>query len=158
MLRRAVALVVLIWVMGFFTFAVSLPIPNETDHADAVVVLTGGEGRIDRGLAVLRAHVGRIDDTRSAGMDDEALVERVRDELSVLLGRFATPTETLVQRWPDGLPQYYVGHARLVADAKAAADSLGVALCGIAYDGVGVPAGIGSGRRAAREALAMIEG
>ena len=69
MLRRAVALVVLIWVMGFFTFAVSLPIPNETDHADAVVVLTGGEGRIDRGLAVLRAHrAGRM---LVAGVDPE---------------------------------------------------------------------------------------
>jgi oxygen-dependent protoporphyrinogen oxidase len=102
---------------------------------------------------VLRAHVGRIDDTRSRDMDDETLTARVRDELSVVLPRFATPYETRVQRWPDGLPQYYVGHARLVADAKSAADSIGVSLCGITYDGVGVPAGVGSGRRAANEVI-----
>ena len=106
---------------------------------------------------VLRAHVGRIDDVRSRDMDDDTLSARVRDELSVLLGRFVNPTETRVQRWPDGLPQYYVGHDRLVADAKAAADSLGIALCGIAYDGVGVPAGVGSGRRAATEVAQLID-
>ena len=37
--------------------------------------------------------------------------------------------------------------------AKLAATSIRVALAGNAYDGVGVPASIGSGRRAARETL-----
>ena len=41
----------------------------------------------------------------------------------------------------------------MVTNARAAAASLGVALCGNAYDGVGVPASIGSGRRAGRDAL-----
>lgn len=105
---------------------------------------------------LLRAHVGRIDDERWASMDDEQLTKRVVEELRVLLPRFTTPIASRVQRWPEGLPQYYLGHAQLIADAKEAAASLGLALCGIAYDGVGVPAGIGSGRRAAREALAML--
>ena len=105
---------------------------------------------------ILRAHVGRIDDDRSQTMDDEALVERVSDELGLVLPRFRSPTETRVQRWPAGLPQYYIGHASLVADAKSAARSLGVALCGITYDGVGVPAGVGSGRRAAGEVLEQL--
>jgi oxygen-dependent protoporphyrinogen oxidase len=107
---------------------------------------------------VLRAHVGRIDDDRSGSMDDETLTARVADELAILLPRFAHPTESRVQRWPAGLPQYYVGHAKLVADAKAAAATIGVALCGITYDGVGVPAGVGSGRRAANEVLQLLQG
>lgn len=105
---------------------------------------------------VVRAHVGRIDDERWLTMDDDELVARVEAELAVLLPRFTTPRHSLVQRWPSGLPQYLVGHDRLVAAAKGAASSLGVALAGIVYDGVGVPASIGSGRRAAREALAIV--
>ena len=105
---------------------------------------------------VLRAHVGRIDDQRWASLDDPVLTERVGSELRVLLGAFGAPTDTMVQRWPDGLPQYLLGHDRLVASAKKAGDALHVALAGSTYDGVGVPASIGSGRRAAREALEFL--
>ena len=102
---------------------------------------------------LLRAHVGRIDDQRWASLDDDELIERVHRELAVLLRAGGTPSEAMVQRWPEGLPQYLVGHDRLVASAKAAGSALHVALAGSTYDGVGVPASIGSGRRAAREAL-----
>jgi oxygen-dependent protoporphyrinogen oxidase len=54
-----------------------------------------------------------------------------------------------VQRWLPGLPQYYVGHDQVVARARAAAASLSLCLAGNSYDGVGVPASIGSGRAAA---------
>jgi oxygen-dependent protoporphyrinogen oxidase len=89
-------------------------------------------------------------------LSDELLIARVIAELNVLLGAFATPNDVLVQRWPDRLPQYYLGHENMVVDARAAAATLGVALCGNAYVGVGIPASIGSGRRAGRDALAML--
>ena len=106
---------------------------------------------------LLRAHVGRSDDRRWMSMDDEQLAARVAAELAVLLGHFTSPLDRLVQRWPGGLPQYYVKHDQMVAAAREGARSLGVSLAGSAYDGVGVPACIGSGRRAAREALALLE-
>ena len=112
MLRRAVALVVLVWVMGFFTFAISLPIPNEADHADSVVVLTGGEGRIDRGLAVLRAHrAGRM---LVAGVDPEVKprefaaqyhVERALMHCCVTLGYQSVDTRSNASetaQWVEG--------------------------------------------------------
>jgi oxygen-dependent protoporphyrinogen oxidase len=105
---------------------------------------------------LLRAHVGRIDDLRWSELSDEQLIDRVSDELRVLLGAFGRPNDALVQRWPDGLPQYYLGHEALVTRARAAAGALGVTLCGNAYDGVGVPASIGSGRRAGATALEMV--
>ena len=105
---------------------------------------------------VLRAHVGRIDDVRWNEMSDEELIGRVSAELTVLLTSFGSPNDALVQRWPEALPQYYVGHETMVTNAKSAAARLGVTLCGNAYDGVGIPACVGSGRRAAREALAML--
>ena len=110
------------------------------------------------GDVLLRAHVGRIDDLRWSQMSDHDLMTRVADELRVLLPHFANGDETRVQRWPNALPQYYVGHEAMINDAKGAAATLRVALCGNAYDGVGIPAGVGSGRRAAREALEIVRG
>jgi uncharacterized SAM-binding protein YcdF (DUF218 family) len=54
MLRRAISLVLIVWALGFVWFAVFLPGPAGTQKTDAVVVPTGGEGRIDRGLEALR--------------------------------------------------------------------------------------------------------
>jgi oxygen-dependent protoporphyrinogen oxidase len=105
---------------------------------------------------VLRAHVGRIDDTRFMELSDDALTHRVAEELAVLLPRFGAPSDSLVQRWPDGLPQYRVGHERRVNEARAAAGRYAIALAGNAYDGVGIPASIGSGRRAARQVLEQL--
>lgn len=54
MVRRFLSLLVLAWLVGFVWFAVTLPGPHEGGRSDAVVVLTGGKGRIERGLEVLR--------------------------------------------------------------------------------------------------------
>jgi oxygen-dependent protoporphyrinogen oxidase len=113
-------------------------------------------GRARQGDVVLRAHVGRSDDTRWMELTDEELIHRVNAELAVLLPRFGTPSASLVQRWPNGLPQYHVSHELRVQRARAASARLCVALAGNAYDGVGVPASIGSGRRAARDVLELI--
>jgi oxygen-dependent protoporphyrinogen oxidase len=107
------------------------------------------------GDALVRAHVGRSDDERWTAFSDDELVKRVADELAVLLGRFDGPSESLVQRWPGGLAQYVVGHERVVDAAKIAASTMQLALAGSAYDGVGLPASIGSGRQAGRTILAV---
>jgi len=106
---------------------------------------------------VLRAHVGRSDDDRFMALDDDELTARVSRELAALLTRFDGPFDSLVQRWPDRLPQYVLGHERLVEAARSAAAPWQLALAGNAYDGVGVPASIGSGRAAARAVLAMLD-
>jgi uncharacterized SAM-binding protein YcdF (DUF218 family) len=54
MLRRLTSLALIVWALGFVWFAVALPQPAGTDKTDVVVVPTGGEGRIDRGLQALR--------------------------------------------------------------------------------------------------------
>ena len=54
MLRRLLALLLVAAVLGFLAFAVTLPRPAGGQPTDAVIVLTGGEGRIARGLDVLR--------------------------------------------------------------------------------------------------------
>jgi uncharacterized SAM-binding protein YcdF (DUF218 family) len=55
MIRRIASLILLGWALGFGLFSVTLPRPAGGELTDAVVVLTGGKGRIERGLAVLEA-------------------------------------------------------------------------------------------------------
>ena len=105
----------------------------------------------------LRASVGRFGEVSTLQRPDAALVEIALRDLATVLGRpLPTPVDTQVQRWGGGLPQYAVGHRARVAAARAPA--AGVAVCGAAYDGVGIPACIGSGRAAAREVLAHLAG
>ncbi|HEX8388800.1 MAG TPA: YdcF family protein [Sphingomonas sp.] len=54
MISRFLSLLVIAWALGFALFAVTLPGPLEGSTSDAVVVPTGGPGRIDRGLQLLR--------------------------------------------------------------------------------------------------------
>ncbi|WP_157216535.1 YdcF family protein [Flavisphingomonas formosensis] len=55
MISRLVAAVLLLWMLGFAWFAVSLPGPADDQMTDGIVVLTGGRGRIERGLDLIRA-------------------------------------------------------------------------------------------------------
>lgn len=54
-LRRAIALAVLVWALGFVWFAAALPQPAPGARTDAIVVPTGSGGRIPRGLELLDA-------------------------------------------------------------------------------------------------------
>jgi uncharacterized SAM-binding protein YcdF (DUF218 family) len=54
MRRRILSSLLLAWAFGFIWFAVALPQPLDGGKSDGVVVLTGGKGRIDRGMEALR--------------------------------------------------------------------------------------------------------
>ncbi|MDL2351885.1 MAG: YdcF family protein [Pseudomonadota bacterium] len=54
MLRRILSLILLAWLLGFIAFALLLAQPAGPVKTDAVVVLTGGAGRVDRGIEALR--------------------------------------------------------------------------------------------------------
>jgi uncharacterized SAM-binding protein YcdF (DUF218 family) len=59
MIKRITAFFLLVWLLGFAWFALFLPQPAPLEKTDGVVVLTGGAGRIDRGLQVLEAGKAR---------------------------------------------------------------------------------------------------
>ena len=133
------------------------PFHGDTMLITAITLLERKWPYLIQGDAIVRVHVGRSDDTRFRALSDEQLVERVARELATILGSLPTPTEALVRRFDDALPQYLVGHGSLVVAAKAAAASRHLALAGNAYDGVGIPACIGSGRSAARQVLGTLD-
>ncbi|MER5396445.1 protoporphyrinogen oxidase [Streptomyces sp. NPDC002599] len=99
----------------------------------------------DPGLLILRTSVGRYGETEVLGRSDADLVEVSRHDLREATGLDAEPVETRVTRWDDGLPQYPVGHHARVARVREHVGKLpGLAVCGAAYDGVGIPACIAS--------------
>ncbi|MEQ6333372.1 YdcF family protein [Sphingobium sp. MK2] len=59
MIVRLFAVSLLGWMLGFIWFAVLLPQPLDSRPTDAIVVLTGGAGRIDRGIALLEAKTAK---------------------------------------------------------------------------------------------------
>ncbi|KMS70611.1 protoporphyrinogen oxidase [Streptomyces leeuwenhoekii] len=99
----------------------------------------------DPGLVVLRTSVGRYGETEILGRDDEDLVAVSRHDLKEATGLDAEPVAARVTRWTDGLPQYPVGHHARVARVREHVAALpGLAVCGAAYDGVGIPACVAS--------------
>ncbi len=103
-------------------------------------------------LRLLRTSLGRHGEETTLQRTDEELVADSLTDLAEALGVLALPVDSHVQRWGGGLPQYAVGHVERVARVRAEVARLpGLAVCGAAYDGVGVPAVIGSARRAARD-------
>ena len=104
---------------------------------------------LDPDLVVLRTSLGRHGEETTLQADDEGLVRVSLADLAALAGITARPVDTHVQRWGGALPQYAVGHLEQVARIRVdVARQPGLAVCGAAYDGVGIPAVIGSARRA----------
>lgn len=100
-------------------------------------------------VVVLRTSVGRYGETKILERDDTDLVDVSRHDLREATGLDATPLETRVTRWTDGLPQYPVGHhARVARIREHVAKLPGIAVCGAQYDGVGIPACIASAHAA----------
>lgn len=107
---------------------------------------------------VMRCSVGRHREVAALQRSDEELVDQAVGELGAAIGLSARPVDTHVQRWGGGLPQYAVGHVdRVDAVRRALAQHHGLAVCGAAYDGLGIPACISSARKAVAKVLGDLE-
>lgn len=103
-----------------------------------------------REVAVVRASVGRHREARVLQRDDTDLLRLVAGQLAALAGIRAVPIAGRVTRWGGALPQYAPGHLERVRRIRAdVARMPGLAVCGAALDGVGVPACVRSGYAAA---------
>ncbi|MDP9443213.1 MAG: protoporphyrinogen oxidase, partial [Actinomycetota bacterium] len=106
-------------------------------------------------LALVRASVGRYGEAAELQRDDAELVAGALADLRAATGVGGTPADSRVTRWGGALPQYTVGHPERMSRVRAAAGRLGtVAVCGAAYDGIGVPACIASASVAVAQVLA----
>ena len=106
----------------------------------------------DDNLVLIRCMVGRRGDRRWLDMDDETMVNRVHDELVEAMGLTAGPNHQSIQRWPQAMPQYLVGHQDRLDALDAAIHHLpGLYLTGAAYRGVGLASCVADAKRTAQD-------
>ncbi|HEX6516323.1 MAG TPA: protoporphyrinogen oxidase [Nocardioidaceae bacterium] len=109
-------------------------------------------------LLVMRCSIGRHGEEQVLQVEDETLVHQALVELSDAIGLSVRPVDWHVQRWGGALPQYAVGHLDRVRHIRhAVAREPGLAVCGAAYDGLGIPACVASARRAAEQVVDVLE-
>lgn len=107
-------------------------------------------GRAPADHVLLRAFMGGALQPELFELDEDEMIQRVRNDLRDLLRVQQPPLFTVVQKWRRSMPQYHVGHLDLVKQIKERAQTLpGLQLAGNAYGGAGVPDCIRSGEAAA---------
>jgi len=124
----------------------------------AVTFLSSKWSHVDDGQHVVaRCSIGRFGEPGDLQRPDDELVDLAVAELALTSGAVGHPVTTRVTRWGGGLPQYAVGHVDRVRRIRAAVAAVpGLAVAGAAYDGIGVPACIRSGRAAAEQVRAAL--
>lgn len=118
-------------------------------------VAEAGRG-VDNGedLLVMRCSVGRHREEQVLQVEDDRLVQAALEDLSDAIGLSVRPVDWHVQRWGGGLPQYAVGHVDRVHQVRLSVAKAGaLAVCGAAYDGLGLPACIASAEAAVTQVL-----
>ncbi|WP_237111009.1 protoporphyrinogen oxidase [Nonomuraea sp. MG754425] len=128
--------------------------PVERRPVKAVTFSSVKWPHLARDLVILRCSIGRIGEEHLLQREDAELVSLATAEMADVMGVRGLPADTRVTRWGGGLPQYNVGHLDRVARVRAAVSvEPGLAVCGAAYDGIGIPACVGTARTAAARVL-----
>jgi oxygen-dependent protoporphyrinogen oxidase len=110
--------------------------------------------RVPDDRIVLRCFFGGIGDAAILNESDESLSAIAREELRRILGLTAAPISQTIARWPRSMAQYTLGHQQRVEEIRAYASTIpGLHLAGNAYQGIGIPDCIHTGRSAAQAAL-----
>jgi protoporphyrinogen/coproporphyrinogen III oxidase len=120
---------------------------GEPLHAKAMTLTSrkwGARGNVE----LVRFSFGRFGDDLARSAGDEQLLKWSADDLATVFGVKVDPVDSHVQRWLDAMPQYGPGHLELVAELRAGLPPT-LSVAGGYLDGIGVPACVGSGARAA---------
>lgn len=111
-------------------------------------------GRAPEGFVLLRAFLRGEENREAIEEEDSVLIRRSVEALRSLLGLRGDPVRAWVHRWPQGMPQYTVGHLeRLQAMEEALRAFPGLLLTGASYRGIGIPDLIRQAREAATRLL-----
>ncbi len=115
-------------------------------------------GRAPEDRVLLRAMIGGAHDPSAVSLPEEELVDQVRDDLRLTMGLEAEPLFTRVYRWPLGIGQYTVGHARRLERIHGRlAEIPGLWLAGSSFYGISMNACIEKAEEQAREISAYLQ-
>ncbi len=115
------------------------------------------EGRAPGNFALMRAFVGGALQPRAFEYEDQDMIRVVRQNLRDLLGIERQPLFSQVERHPQAMAQYRVGHLDLVSEIESRL--LGhpsLQLAGNAFTGVGIPDCVRRGEECADKLLVGI--
>ena len=121
MILRLIAAFFLVYAFGFLAFALTLPAPADKTKTDAVIVLTGGAGRIARGLEVVEEGLAKemfvsgVDpEVKPAEFAEQFQVSARTMECCVTLGFLAVDTRSNAGEVAQWLQSKEFDSARLV--------------------------------------------
>ncbi|MEG3176771.1 YdcF family protein [Sphingomonas sp. RB3P16] len=121
MILRILAVLALLYGVGFAIFLKTMPAPLAGPNTDAIVVLTGGAGRIDRGLALLKAHAGKrmlisgvAPEVRPGELAHEYRVSPALFRCCIDLGHEAVDTRSNAEETADWVREHGYASVRLV--------------------------------------------
>ncbi len=105
-------------------------------------------------LLLMRCSIGRHREEALLQRTDDELVQLALEDLADAIGLSVRPVDAHLRRWGGALPQYAVGHLERVRHIRSAVAALpGLAVCGAAYDGLGIPACVASAELAVTQVL-----
>jgi len=122
-LFRLIAFALLVYLIGYALFAVLLPKPAGDERTEAIVVLTGGSGRLDRGFELIQQGVSRqmliSGVARTVRPEDLTAAYHVDPNLfacCITLGREAFDTRSNADEVAHWLDRRHVRSIRLVTN------------------------------------------
>jgi protoporphyrinogen/coproporphyrinogen III oxidase len=115
-------------------------------------------GRVPDDQFLLRIFLGGALAPDLVDESDEKLIKLAESELREILGWTGTKARwQAVVRWKNAMPQYLVGHLKLIKQIEESINSLtNLEICGAGYRGVGIPQCVRDGRRAAEAVVANL--
>ena len=114
-------------------------------------------GKCGSGKVVIRCFLGGELNPEAALWEEEKVKVVLNEELAQIFGFDSHPTEIYIRRYPMSMPRFALGHTREISGAMHRLSHYsGLALCGSAYHGIGIPDCVRSGELAAKKIYADI--
>lgn len=115
-------------------------------------------GRAPEDHVLLTTYVGGTRQPDNAALPDNALVDRVMNDLRPLLGITGDPVFQNIRRWPHAIPQYNVGYGQYVELMRRfERKNPGCFIAGHIIDGIALPKAVRSGLQAAERVIAVFK-
>lgn len=110
------------------------------------------------GKVLIRAYVGKPDDTVVDDHTDEEIVNIVKKDLSQMMTFKGAPDFSIVNRLPKSMPQYHVGHIDRIKEVQTHIKTSypRLRITGASFEAVGLPDCIQQGKNAVEELIAEL--
>ncbi|MEK4230649.1 protoporphyrinogen oxidase [Solibacillus sp. FSL H8-0538] len=107
------------------------------------------------GYDLLRVYIGRVGDESIVELSDSEIEKTVVQDLQKAIDLHDNPVFTVVARWKQSMPQYTVGHDKLLSILKERFSEQfpQVQLIGSSYEGISVPDCVAQGKNAAKHLI-----